>query len=92
MVFMKKPMMKKRKIQITPVAKNVIKTAEKEGINTTSEYNDTTGESVDIGEEVEDSNNATKEDECKENIDNDVKTECIEGNDSSAESEKSEKK
>ena len=42
----------------TPVAKNVIKTAEKEGINPTSEYNDSTRASDDIGGEVENSDNA----------------------------------
>ena len=72
----------------TTLAKNVAKTAEKEGINTNSEYKDRTGASDDIGEEVEDSNNATKEDECEENIDNDDITECSGGHYSSAESEK----
>ena len=69
----------------TPVAKNVIKTAEKEGINPASEYNDSTRASDDIGGEVEDSDNAKKKDKCKENIDNDAKTECTGRNDSSAE-------
>jgi hypothetical protein len=76
----------------TTLAKNVAKTTEKEGINTNSEYKDRTGASDDIGEEVEDSNNATKEDECEENIDDDDKTECTGGNDSSAESEKKQTK
>ncbi|CAB4037956.1 Hypothetical predicted protein [Paramuricea clavata] len=72
----------------TKVAKDVAKTAEEEGINTTSAYKDSTGASDDIGEEVEDSNNATKEDECEENIDDDDKTD----NDSSAELEKKQTK